>query len=438
MAFPGILAAGPIYNPGTACPTPEFRELFWVEDLTEVQPRYRYVYVGLNPTYRTDQAETGYAEVAAVVDESGFIGIQAEIILEEVWDVVLLDSFDDDICPPPGWDRDAPLSDRTPFFLGGNDSRIRLLSLGNRDDANIVATKFRPNPIAPGGLGASCLFQNLYIAVETWTGGFVKVTPIVNGEKLTTEAMAFAVPFPGTGGERGLHRFEIPLSRAYDDGSGVVSRAGLVGTWFTCEIEVMDSWGCGRLAVGDPELEFEVLDNSHLGLAFTGEVMAEPTRTPRAPFFLGADSSYILREGQDNQDALTDYGFFARTNDLAPAGVGGECLFHAVYLSVTRNNTAAWTCDATPIVDGVELETVTITFGAIAGGKMVTEHQEIFLAQPYKEGGSTEQSLYHPRGAWFQLRLEANDAPDSHFTFEGFELEFAVVREGLEDVTNAE
>lgn len=438
MAFPGVLVGGPIYNPGTACLTPEFRELFWVEDLAAPQPRFRYVYVGLNPTYRTDQAETGYAEVAAVVDEDGYIGIQAELILENVWDVVLLDSFDDDICPPPGWDRDAPLSERTPFFLGGKDSRIRLLALGNRDDANIVSTLFRPNPIAPGGLGASCLFQNLYLAVETWTGGFIKVTPIVNGEKLDDEAIAFAVPFPGVGGERGLHRFEIPLTREYDSGSGVVSRAGLVGTWFSCEILVEDSWGCGRLAVADPELEFEVLENHHLGLAFTGEVMPDPTRVPRTPFFLGQADGYLLRYGTDNQDALTDFGCYGKTNDLAPAGTGGECLFAAVYFSVTRNNTEEWSCVATPIVDGVDLEPVTLTFGAIAGGKMVTEHQEIFLAQPYKEGGSTEQSLFHPRGAWFQLRIEADDTPNSHFTFEGFELEFVVVRESLEDVTNAE
>lgn len=436
MAWPGGPLPAPIYSEGLACEMPEYRELFWIEDLPTPQPRSRYIFVGLLPIYRTDQALTGYAEVAAVVDEDGLLGLQAELIYENVWDVLLLDSFDNDICPGNGWDRDAPYSENTPFFIAGADERIRVLSLGHMDDSTIVKTVFRPNPLAPGGLGASCLFQNLYIVVETWTGGWMKVTPIVNGEKLDDEAISFAIPFRGVGEGRGLHRFEIPLTREYDSGSGVVSRSGLVGTWFTVEVEAMDSWGCGRMAVGDPELEFVVLENHHMGLAFTGEVMPDPTRTPRTVFFVGDSEGNLLVLGGTNQDDGTDIKVFSQSNDIAPVGAGGECLFFEVYFSVTRNNTSSWSMVATPIVDGIDLEPVTLTFPAIPGGEMVTEHQSIFLAQPYKIGG-VEQSLYHPRGAWFQLRLESTDTPDSTFMLEGWELEYAIVRESLKDVTNA-
>lgn len=431
MAWPGVVpVAQP--NPGLDCPTPELREMFWVEDVATAQPTNRIVVTGLDPTVRTDDDEDGRAEVSAVVDENGSPGLQAEIILEEVWDVVLLDSFDDDICP--GFNPNDPFSEKTPFFLGiADESAPRLLTRGQEDGEDVLITGFmRPNPVAPGGLTASCLFRNLYIAVEGFSGGWMKVTPVVNGEVLTDEAATFAVPY--TPGSSTLRRFEIPLTREYDDGSGVVSRAGVVGTWFTCEIQIIDAWGCGRIEVAEAELEYELLAYEEMGLAFTGETMPDPTRTPSVTFFVAGEGGTIQRGGIGNQDNDQDYGVLLRTNSIAPAGSGGEVLFYEVHLAVTRNNTQAWTITCTPIVDGAELESTTITYDPVAA--MVTEHEHISLAQPYEVGG-VEVMLNHPRGAWFAYKISADDAPDGTFTIEGMTLEYEVVQESEGDVFNA-
>lgn len=429
MAFPGFLPT-PQYVEGLACPTPELRELFWVEDVATPQPRSRYIFTGLNPTVRTDQALSGSAEVSAVVDEDGLPGLQAELILEGVWDVVLLDSFDDDICP--GFSPDDPYSERTPFFIGGVGGRPHLLTRGHIEGGEILQGRIRPNPIAPGGLGASCVFHNLYLAVETWTGGWMQVTPVVNGEKMDDEAMSFAIPYSDEG--RALHRFEVPLTREYDDGGGVVSRAGAVGTWVTCEIDFLDAWGCGRMEVSGLEVEFEVLHNHQLGLAYTGETKPLPTRVPRTTWFIGTDGGGLLRGGQGIEDDGTDYGFLIQTNDLAPAGVGGECLFYNVFVAVTRNNASDFDVECIPIVDGVELEGETLTFVGVS--ETVTEMQVVSLSQPFLLD-SVEVSRYHPRGAWFSFRLQSDLAPDGIFEVDGIELEKETLTESEKDVTNA-
>jgi len=219
MAWPGVLPT-PQYNPGLPCPTPELREMFWLEDVSVPQSDSRFIFQGLEPTTRIDEALTGYAEVSAVVDEDGLPGLQAELVLEGVWDVVLLDSFDDDICP--GYSPHDPFSEKTPFFLGlANSGSPSLLTRGHKDDASFITGTLRPNPVAPGGIGSSCLFRNLYLAVEGRTGGWIRVTPIVDGEILTDEAASFSVPY--TGGGRTLRRFEIPLSREYQISGATVS-----------------------------------------------------------------------------------------------------------------------------------------------------------------------------------------------------------------------
>lgn len=430
MAYPGSLPT-PQYNEGLAVSTPELREMYWVEDVATAQPSNRVIFEGLDPTIRTDQAEDGTAVVQAVVDEDGFPGLQAEIVLQGVWDVVLLDSFDDDICP--GFSPHDPYSEKTPFFFGLSGSGSpRLLTKGHKDDDSFITGFLRPNPIAPGGLSASCLFRNIYLAVESWSGGWIRVTPVVNGEVLTDEAADFAIPY--TDGGRTLRRFEIPLTREYDDGTGVVSRAGVVGTWFTCEIEVIDAFGCGRIEIAGLEIDGNVLAYEDMGLSFTGETMPDPTRSPSVTFFMGGEGPGILRGGQGIQDDGVDIEPLLQSNDVAPAGVGGECLFYEVHLAVTRNNANPWTITVTPIVDGIDQVPVEIEYAGV--GAVVTEHQHITLAQPYIVGGE-EVSLYHPRGAWFGLRIEADDAPDGTFTFEGFDLEGEVVTESLGDVFNA-
>jgi len=430
MAWPGVISE-PQYNAGLECPTPELREMYWLEGIAESQPDSRQISDGLDLTVRTDEAEHGYAVAAAVVDEDGAPGLQVEIVLEEVWDVVLVDSFEADLCV--GFSPSDPFSERTPFFFGVKDEAApRLLTKGHLDGDEYIPGFLKPNPVAPGGLSASCLFKNLYLAVTGHTGGWIKVTPVVNGEVLDDEAAAFAVPYDEDVST--LRRYEIPLTREYDPGGGVVSRAGVVGTWFTCEIEVIDAFGCGRLEIVGVEVEYVVLNYDNMGLSFTGETMSDPARSPSITFFVAGEGSSILRGGVGIQDDGADYGILLQTNEVAPAGVGGECLFEAIHIAVTRNNDAEWTVTITPIIDGVDQEPVEITYDA--SSDVVTEHEYVSLAQPYKVDG-VEVSKYYPRGAWFALRIEADDIPSGDFTFEEPELGYEVLTESQKDVFNA-
>lgn len=416
----------PIVVPGVTVPCPPL-STYWYEGAAAVLPLRLAVYGGLSIGMVIEDEEGGSGTASIVVAEDGTPGVQVEMVQEGVWDVVLADYFDDALCP--GVSPTNALGEVIRVFMGtAAVGGVVRLNQGHQELDVTVDAFLRPSPIAPEGIGGRCLFQNIYFTAEGNTGGLVRITPVIDGEVLTDEEIIFAVP--ANGDTRTLNRFEVPLSRPYELVAVEQSRAGIMGTWFTFEMEVLDVFGCGRLEIGGVEIEYVPMTESVVGQVFTGESLSVPLSPSQTSWFM-AGAGGVWRGSQGVDDAGEDLPVHAQTVEVAPAGIGGECLFQNIYLGITRFNALDWDIDVTAILDGVALEPETITLtGVIAP---VTEVLEISLAQPYKIGG-VEQSRYHPRGAWLAILIEATTAPDKEVIFEGPELEHEILTESLEAV----
>lgn len=415
MAFPGF-ASTPAPAPGLTVPCPNFDQCWWFYGLSApVDPRL-VVYDKLACTVRTIQEEGGRATAAIAIQEDGVPGVQVQITMEGVWDVVLVDSFEDSLCP--GVNPFDPLDEVTRVFVGRGDAgSILRLNRGPQELGATLEGFLRPNVIAPGGIGARCLYENLYLAVEGNTGGLVRLTPVVDGERVTAETVTFAVPANGT--DREVRRFEIALGR-----KSAQSRYGLVGTWFTFEAEVLDAFGCGWLEFAGAELQYALLEESVPGQVFTGESLTTPLSAPAHRWFMGAAGS-LLRGDDGVTDGGAGVAVRLRTNEIAWAGVGGEALYENVYLALSRYNALPWTIRVTPIVDDVPQSTVQVTLAGVTNP--VTEVVEVSLAQLAPRGTST----YWPRGCWLALLIEADTAPDREVIFEGWSPFAATLTESL-------
>lgn len=424
-------APDPVAGISAVCPP---LRSYWYEGVSAPVPGRLVVARVADITVVSEALEGGEATAAIVVDEDGTPGFQVTIERTGVWDVVMVDSFDADpgaagsyLCPlvDPG----DPLGSTSLVYFGRGDADgVLRLTRGHQELGATVVGVLRPNVIAPAGIDARCLFRNLYVATEGPTGGLVRITPVVDGEVLTDEQVVFAA-------RPGLHRYEVPLSRAYDVTSTERSRAGIVGTWFTVEIEVLDAFGCGRLELGGIEVEFDVLEQGIPQDVFTGESGTVPLLGAATQWYMGGVGAAVWHGRDGTDDAGAAIPVRLQTNDMAPAGAGGECIFTDVYLAVTRRNTSDWTFTLTPIVDGVALEGTDVTL--LGAADPLTEVVAISLAQPFLVG-ATEVSRYEPRGAWIALRITAASAPDDEVIFAGPELEYDVLAyESLEDVTNA-
>lgn len=428
MAFTGV-ATTPVNDPGIPVPTPEYSDAYWLSIITEpVDPEF-IVYGDQPITVRTVPEEGGRASCSIVVNENATPGLQVQLVAEGVWDVVLVDSFEDDLCPNTNPLDPVSRSDRV--FFGDEQGRVIRLNKGNEELGTAIPGFLRPNVIAPAGIGATCLFRNVYVALEASTGGLIVVTPVLDGEVLTEEATAFAVPFDGS---RTLRRFEVGLSRKFEVGGTEVSRAGLVGTWFTVEVDVVDAFGCGRIQVGGIEVEYDLHEEGVPGPTFTGESLVVSLPIDSKAWYFAGNGSGLYKGNDGTNDAGTDILVRFQTNEVAPAGAGGECLFEYVELAITRFNAVDWTFTVTPIVDGVELEPEDVTLAGVANP--VTEMVEVSFSQPYMVGG-VERSRYTPRGAWCSMLITATAAPDRDVIFDGASLEYEIVTESEEEITNA-
>lgn len=418
----------PIVVPGVTVPCPDL-STYWYEGASAVLPQRLVVHDRLSIGMVIEAEESGSGKASIVVAEDATPGVQVEIVQAGAWDVVLVDYFSSDTSPCPDTDQSAPLSSNERIFFGASDGKLNRLSQGGLELGSAVTAFLRPNVIAPGGIGVSHLYQNVYLTVEGSTGGLVRITPVIDGELLTDEEIIFAVPSDGV--TRNLERFEIPLSRKYDVSATEESRAGIVGTWFTVEIEVIDVFGCGRLEIGGLEVEYVILTESIIGQTFTGESMMEPLSVQSTAWFLAGVGGELHRGAQGSDDAGTDIAVYLQTNEIAPAGIGGECLFQSVKVALTRFNAVDWDLTVIPVVDGTALAGQTITLSGVASP--VTELLDLTLSQAYLVGG-VEVSRYIPRGAWIAIRFTSTDAPDREVTLEGVEVEYEVLTESLEAV----
>lgn len=145
-------------------------------------------------------------------------------------------------------------------------------------------------------------------------------------------------------------------------------------------------------------------------------------------FFGESGGDVLYQFGEDWQDDLEDITARILTVPIAPGGVGGEVLFHNLYLSLEWQSRA--TVTVTPILDGRRVTTLQRTLELDVEAEPRRERYEIPLAEPYEVGG-IEELRTALRGTWFQVQVEVTQESPSEtgVVVEGVELEQEVVRE---------
>jgi hypothetical protein len=150
------------------------------------------------------------------------------------------------------------------------------------------------------------------------------------------------------------------------------------------------------------------------------------------PILLLASAGRLGRFGEPAYtDFGTEYTLRARTVEVAPAGVGGACMFAATYLTISFN--VPFSVRVTPILDGVEYwaEGVDIVVSeAPADGRPETHLFEIGWSLPYQREGSEREARYAMMGRWFQVEIWA-PCPEigGILDFEDVEHEFEIISE---------
>lgn len=132
----------------------------------------------------------------------------------------------------------------------------------------------------------------------------------------------------------------------------------------------------------------------------------------------------LLEADRGYKDRTVAYALSAKTNRYAPAGAGGECIFTSLYAVVTFS--ASVTVSFTPYIDGVALETQTISFVQNALVTRQTVSRELALSVPILVA-AVERGRVTPRGTWCQVEVSSDDSVQ--VIIEGIEIEYEVVRE---------
>lgn len=146
--------------------------------------------------------------------------------------------------------------------------------------------------------------------------------------------------------------------------------------------------------------------------------------------YLGSASggAVLYRMGEGRVDGSVPVSGVARPRSLAPAGIGGECMFTNLYVSITH--AAGGVVRVTAVVDHEEAEESTDIVLEATGSRSQTTVREIALSYPYRVGG-VERSRHAPRGTWISAKVETvGPVTDGELEIDGIEVEYEVVREG--------
>lgn len=395
---------------------PGHSEMYWREDPAAADPA---TVVGVRePVYRSEQGGEATVRHRLLSEDPYSAGAEAELSWPTVWSVVLIDSLESTLCPsaPPT----APVVGEAIAFLGAGNA---LFYHGNSlfDDQERIVARLLSNAVAPAGAGGEALFTNVYLALSFATSGIVYVTPILDGELLTAERTAVAFDNGGSG--RKVADFEVGLGRTVG-----TSRHGLRGTWFQALLEVVDLGGCGPLVIEGTEVEHEIVTEGVEDRPAPTRDLTLRAKQDSALWFFGAGAA-LLEGDVGSTDNGADVEARAETNALAPAGVGGECVFTNVYLTVIHELGAPLEVRLVPILDGEEQAPLELTLEA---GEPRRKQHEFGLSVPYPSAENPKH-LYAMRGTWFAVRVETVGAlPAGRVTFEGLEVEHEVVTEGTE------
>jgi hypothetical protein len=139
----------------------------------------------------------------------------------------------------------------------------------------------------------------------------------------------------------------------------------------------------------------------------------------------------LYRFGSSAMDYDEHIEFLLEPNAVAPAGVGGECLFRNIWIVVTYN--AVFELTFTPILDGKPLTNEAHTWIVTATrDEPVTEKFEIGLGKTHPSYAD-QKTRYGQRGSWFSFRLEGRDLAQlcGIVEVEGVEIEYETLREGM-------
>lgn len=142
----------------------------------------------------------------------------------------------------------------------------------------------------------------------------------------------------------------------------------------------------------------------------------------------------LLANGAAYTDDSTAYNASGKTNKVAPAGAGGECIFTVLYLTTTHFdvNVSLW---ITPYVDGVALTKQRLNLVGVPGSDGETKVNEIGLSVAHSVS-AVERLRYAPRGTWFQVLVETDAAIVGlgACIVSEVEVEYEVVRESKEAI----
>ncbi len=153
-------------------------------------------------------------------------------------------------------------------------------------------------------------------------------------------------------------------------------------------------------------------------------------------FFGTRNANAMLEVDRSFLDRAAKYDLYAKTNRYAPAGAGGECIFTSLYAVFTF--TASMVLYLTPILDGANLETITVTLTQNPTATKQSKAFELGLSVPLLVAG-VERGRVSPRGTWLQVLAETrhviNGTTGTQVVIDGIEVEYEIVREAQQPGT---
>jgi hypothetical protein len=168
---------------------------------------------------------------------------------------------------------------------------------------------------------------------------------------------------------------------------------------------------------GLPTLKRTALD----AVVVTGQA-AQTRRIADAPekFYFGEIGDGLMLYGEDHQELGQQIDFFAEPNAVAPQGVGGECLFRNVYITVSSRSQAV--LYVTPKIDGRLYDQVKLNHD---GDEPWTRRYEVSVT---RDEGNYRTGI---RGTWFTVELTGHDQEGSSWDveIEEVEIDYDPVRE---------
>lgn len=159
------------------------------------------------------------------------------------------------------------------------------------------------------------------------------------------------------------------------------------------------------------------------------------SQVPRLILGRGAAVPSIMRaNGAAYTDDSVVFNGSGRSNKVAPAGAGGECIFTVLYLTTTHFDVNV-SLFITPYVDGVALTRQRLNLVGVPGTDGETKVNEIGLSLPHLVS-AVERLRYAPRGTWFHVLVETDAAIVAlgQCIVSEVEVEHEIVRESKEAI----